>query len=176
MDRGDLINAVSAIAIVVGLMLVLVELRQSRDIAEAQLFVDLNAAMLADDLAILGEDAAEAMSKECHQPSELTTVDWEVLIAKKRALLRRAVDRLAVQEQGLLTELPGDGITRNVALGYLGTPFGRFVWKSERNWVVRGYPRIAQIFDEALETIPKGGCLWQGEHQEYLEELKKGTL
>ena len=176
MNKSDLINAISAFAIVIGLVFVFVELRQSRELAEAELWTQLNGSMLSANLAVIGENAASAIAKSCHEPGALTPTEWEVLVHYRRAMLRRAIDWYRVQQKDLWIELDPDALTRNVALGYLGTPMGRFFWKSEKEWVARSYPRIAEIFNEVLSTIPKGGCLWQDEFGQYIAELSKGEL
>lgn len=101
MTKSDLFNAVSALAIVIGLVLVLLELRQSRDVAEAQLAAEFASTILSFDLASMGEDAAAVQAKACHQPTELTPADRETLIAFNRAFMGRIFGTLQFRRLGL---------------------------------------------------------------------------
>ena len=177
MSRGDLINIVSALAIVAGLILVLVELRQSRDIAEAQLEAGVNDTILNFNLALFGENAAAVQAKACHRPDELTPADRETLIAFNRALLMRTLSMLRIRNKGLFpAERDVEEFSRGNAMGFLGTPWGRYQWSKDRVWVSAQYPQLARTFDEVMDSIPKGTCSWKNDHSEYLQKLADGAI
>ena len=77
----DWIQVVATLAIVVSIILVLIELRQSREIAEAQLISDQYAIEAGLLHATLGETPAHALAKACEHPGDLTREDTEVLDA-----------------------------------------------------------------------------------------------
>lgn len=177
MNRSDWINAVSAAAILIGLMFVLVELRQSRDIAEAQLSADVNSGSQNFNLAIFGENAAAIEAKACYQPTELTPADTEVLTAFNRALLAQVRLMSGIQRHGLLTSNSNfEEFARTAAGGFLGTAWGRFQWTTDRKLQPSEYADVVRIFDEVRATIPKGTCLWREEYEGYLKLVTSGDI
>lgn len=68
---SDWIQGLSAIAIVVGLILVVIELRQAEQIAQAQIWGESNSATMQIYETVMGEESAESLSKACFNPDEL---------------------------------------------------------------------------------------------------------
>jgi len=176
-NRSDWINAVSAAAILIGLMFVLVELRQSRDIAEAQLSAEVNSGLQTFNLAIFGETAAAIQAKACYQPTELTPADIEVLTAVNRALLAQVRLMHGIQRHGLLTVGSDfEEFARWMAGGYLGTTWGRYQWTTDRKLQPQEYADVVRIFDEVRDATPKGACVWREEYEGYLELARSGDV
>ncbi len=73
------IQTISGIAVLVGLGLVVSELRQGKEIARVQLVSDSMAEFSQRDQAMMGEDASRALAKACDEPDALTTQDMIVL-------------------------------------------------------------------------------------------------
>lgn len=126
----DWIQVVATFAIVVSIILVLIELRQSREIAEAQLISDqytIEAGLLH---ATLGENPANALAKSCEHPGELTREDTEVLDAwyQSKLILISRQRHLAGMTGFYDRRVEWEGSARASLIAVLGTPYGRQVW------------------------------------------------
>jgi len=62
---GNWFQFVSMVAVMVGLILVIWELRQAREIVAAQIGADAFILMSQQSAAVMGEDAAKAIAKAC---------------------------------------------------------------------------------------------------------------
>jgi hypothetical protein len=67
----------AALAVMLGLGLVIWELRQAHQLARAQLISDGFLAELEDTRALLGENPTEVIMKGCLTPDELTPAEWK---------------------------------------------------------------------------------------------------
>jgi hypothetical protein len=65
----------SSVAVVVGIVLLVFELQQQRELAQAQFIIDTNALRMASDIAVLGEDMGEVMARACFHPDSLSESD-----------------------------------------------------------------------------------------------------
>ena len=78
---GAWVQGVAAIAVVVGLILVIWELQQARQLARAQVSSDSFALASQINAVVLGETAAKVVEKACDTPESLTGADFEILRA-----------------------------------------------------------------------------------------------
>ncbi len=65
----------ASLAVVVSIGLLVFELQQQRELAQAQFIIDANAIRMASDIAVLGEDMGEVMARACFKPDSLTESD-----------------------------------------------------------------------------------------------------
>ncbi len=79
MKQSDWIQLLSSLAIIAGIILVIVELRQAEQLARAQLTSDYVETMNGVHGSVLGEDLASALSKACLNPEELTLEETYIL-------------------------------------------------------------------------------------------------
>jgi hypothetical protein len=82
MDSQNLnnwIQTATGIAVVVGLILVIVELKQGRDAIRSQLSSEGFTQIEQFRTSMLGEQAAEVIARACYSPNELTPTDLVVL-------------------------------------------------------------------------------------------------
>ena len=93
----DLVQIFSALAIVVGLILVLVELRQSRGVAEAQLLSDQASIDTSILIGVMGENTAKVLAVACDEPQELSREQGEVLQAYLRSRLMQLTRLRSIQ-------------------------------------------------------------------------------
>ena len=107
---GIFIQAAMAASIIVGLALVILELRQVQTLARAQLTSDAVATNNSIHTAMLGESAAEVVEKACLKPESLTLRDSVILdayyFANANILARLALhtDRDGVYPEGYWQE------------------------------------------------------------------------
>ena len=174
----DLVQIFSALAIVVGLILVLVELRQSRSVAEAQLLSDQASIDTSILIGVMGENTAKVLAVACDEPQELSREQGEVLQAYLRSRLMQLTRLRSIQKAtGLLESRNFEQETKTLSGGFLGTPYGRYIWERDRAyWVANVYPEISRIFDETLSEVQASPreCTWRDfKHIEYLERLEQ---
>jgi hypothetical protein len=75
--QSNWIQMITGAAVLIGLGLVIWELRQTRDIARAQITHDSYALIVEDTQAVLGESFGDVFAKGCIEPSTLT--DGEIV-------------------------------------------------------------------------------------------------
>lgn len=76
---ADWIQVITGLAVVIGIALVIWELKQAQRIAEAQIAFDSYALAVEINDAIFGENAADVLAKACEEPTSLTAGEWVVL-------------------------------------------------------------------------------------------------
>ena len=79
MDFGTWTQIVTGAAVVLGLILVIVELRQMQAISRAQFSSDLLVGRMDREMVIVGENFAETLTKACLEPETLTPADMRAL-------------------------------------------------------------------------------------------------
>lgn len=161
----DWVQIVATLAIVVSIVLVLVELRQNREIATAQLISDEWAMEASLKVAMLGESPSLALAKSCSHPSELTREDIEILDNYVQAKLAQ------IGRERQISALTGFYDEQFSIYGtlveVLGTPYGRHSWEMVRPYWA-AYPEVTETAEKVLGEIGEG-CLWYDAHSEYLE-------
>lgn len=161
----DWVQVIATLAIVVSIALVLIELRQSREIAVAQLISDEWAMEASLKIAMLGENPALVLAKACSHPSELTREDTEILdnyVQSKLAQIGRKR-----QISALTGFYDGQYSIRGTLVEILGTPYGRHAWETVSPFW-EGYPEVRETAEELLTEIGEG-CVWYSIHPEYLK-------
>ena len=94
------VQTTTGIAIVIGLVLVIWELRQNREATQSQLTSEYWSMSSQMQATVMGEDAAIALAKACDNPQSLTKADLVILDHYYLALINR-MDRLAsLQDRG----------------------------------------------------------------------------
>ena len=73
------VQIVSGIALVAGLALVLIEMRQTKQLVRTQLIAESEALGLSRNLTLLGENPARALAKTCDSDSEMSREEALVL-------------------------------------------------------------------------------------------------
>ena len=167
---------VGSLAIIGGLVLVLVELRQSQAIAEAQIVSDMAGKISDVSMAVVGEDLKHTLAKACERPEEIDRSDIDALNAYYGARFQNIAARRSVfLSTGLLENDQWRGFARNIGTGMLGTAYGRYWWISQRDfWISDSFPEISEIIEQARMDGLKmwgDGCWWEGELPAYLETL-----
>jgi len=175
LTTSDWVQIIAAFAIIASIGLVLLEMRQGREVALAQLISDQHALQGSLLHAMLGEDGAKVMAKACDHPGELTRDEIEVLDAwiqsKELEIMRlRSISRLT----GFYDEdLEWEAVVRANLYMILGIEYGRHVWRDDPR-DLSAFPEVIKIADEVLEEIGDG-CLWYDDHPKYLEQLGDDT-
>ena len=157
-NLGNWLQISASIGIVIGLVLVIWELRQSQDIARAQM-VDSTFGHIADlDIAELGEEPAPIQAKACEQPKELTRADLIVLDAFFVGTLDRFRRQIHISRR---SDFYDDENWRNFPFHYytiFETHAGRSWWMIVRPRLLRNEPELVEAGDEILSSLGEPAC------------------
>ena len=93
------LHAISAAAIVVGVILVVYELRQTRQLAEAQLLNDFLIQITGQQTALWGENAADVLVRAC-EDENLSKADSLILYTYFQEVLSRSARVHALNDLG----------------------------------------------------------------------------
>ena len=174
LTTSDWVQVVTTAAILISIGLVLVEIRQSREVAQAQLVSDQYALQAALTHTTLGEDAAATLAKACEHPSELTRAESEVmeawLFSKSLEILRQ---RQISKQTGFYDE-SSEWIhtTRGTLSVLLGTAYGRHYWRTVGREYFRNFPEVQEVADE-IGYSPSGECGWIDDYPSYISSQKE---
>ena len=100
MSENKLFNAIqiaTGLAVVVGLIMVFIELRQAKSLSLAELTSEGYAQAMADFRVIMGENSAAVIAKACTAPDELSFEETVILDAYYDSKIAQ-VSRLRVLE------------------------------------------------------------------------------
>ena len=132
---------------VLGLILVIWELQQSRQVAIAQLTSDAVDQAIQIDLSEVGENPSVARAKACEDPNSLTTEDLWVLHGYYKVQLVFIMRALVIEQRSGLYE----GFWIEAGHARFGTVFssrvGRLWWEAERKFY---QPEIVDLGDSIL--------------------------
>ena len=151
-----------------GLILVIWELQQSRDLANAQLTSDAIDQIIQIELSEAGENPSIARAKACEDPNSLTNEDLLVLHGYYKAQLAFIMRALLIEQRTGLYE----GVWIEAARARFDTVFnsrvGRLWWEVDRKFY---QPEIVDLGDSILleryasAENPSQGC--------YVDEWRK---
>ena len=144
----DWLQLLTNVAVVIGLLLLIYELNQSRDLTRAQVVDAVYNAAVSRNLAILGESPEQAIAKSIFHPDDVTEGDAIVLTQFYTAMLvswlRNKDERgLGYFERGFEEVIASEA-------HYLNSVPGRKWWASIRDFTD---PEIAAAVDRALEPV-----------------------
>lgn len=154
------VQVATAIAVLVGLALVIYELRQTKELTRLQLTQASSDEIQSEQIALLGENGASALRKACLAPETLT--DDELFVV--HYFFRNRVTRVfRYKEQDDLADFDNNwraegGRQLNEIAGY---PQGK-AWLSQVN---AGDPEIQALVDFVIEAPPVWKC-------DYISEMK----
>ena len=149
--KRDWLQITTNAAVVLGLILLIYELNQSRDLTRAQVVDSVYDAVVARNLALIGENPHEAIAKSVFRPEELTESDAVVLSQFYTALLvswMRNKDDRGVGYFGQSRE-DFENVIASEAY-FLNTEPGRRWWAVTRSIVD---PEIVAAVDGALSGM-----------------------
>ena len=83
--RVDWLGIATCVAVVIGTGLVIWELRQGREIAQAQLTAAAFGRLSQEIQSLLGEESMEIKAKACTSPESLTPADMAILVTTQKS-------------------------------------------------------------------------------------------
>lgn len=154
----DWLQIITSVVVIAGLGLVIWELKQARELTQAQLTSEGWARLSERNMAIVGENGAAVLAKACDQPGTLTSSEARVMEAITNDRLN-AVNRIFALnvDAGLYT---GTGVdwTRFAKLSFeeiFSTEFGRRWWKVTRH---RWAPEVVALGNQYLDEVGEPSC------------------
>lgn len=145
------IQALTAVAVLIGLALVVWELQQTRDLARAQLISDNHANLFAQHTSLMGENPAAIINKACVQPEKLTGEDITVL---NSYFWIQLTTPLRIRNIGIETDLYDPEVWRSWYQGpflvIAGTRYGRYWWSNINTYLEGIDPELVEFGNEYL--------------------------
>ena len=145
----------ASLGLIAGLLLLAVEIQQTRDLTRLQMRLERDDALQQTELAMLGEEPAVAWAKSIRDPSSLSDAEAKVVDSNLVNLLLLYTRTARMEEAGLtdLSEL--ERTIRSSAWLYFGNPFARRWWRNDRK--MGGWdPDIVRILDEEIARLDSG--------------------
>ena len=142
---SDIIQILTGLAVLVGVILVVVELRQARELSRAEISSRSMDLYFEDWRAIRGEESIDSIIRACNNPQEMTTHDIWIMHFYFNSIITRSTRLLLLNRvAGYEFELEAD-IRRNVT-EILTFPTGRY-------WIERRLERNA--WSEVMSNIAR---------------------
>jgi hypothetical protein len=171
----DIVQVLTGLAVLVGIVLVVLELRQTRAISIAQLTSDGYGQAMQLAMANLGEAPHETHAIACTQPEKLTDGDYQVLNSYYLVLLQQATRAYIISIRTGFYSETWKGIAEGSISDILETVPGRIWWRKFKSELP---PAFQEIGSQILESGESSDLVcdmddWQSE---VLEQLKKTDL
>ena len=165
---AGLVQVVTILALILGVFLVVWELRQTREAARAQVSSDSFAMSAATREAMLGESAAEVLAKACTSPESMTDAEVIVLSMYYTNQVQQLYRMIVIDDRSGLY----DGLWRDYAGNMLGGVFatapGRAWW--ETRW--QRYGELGELGNAMLAELGAPSCRAQMQaHHARVSEL-----
>lgn len=157
--------------VLIGLILLITEIRQTSLIAELQFDGDYYSAQVQVDELMTTKEAAEAWSKSVIDPESLSVADIKILdsyLATRLSVWRRAYDQ---EQSGFVPAGTAEESMRVSAGIYFGSKFAQAWWELEKQngWLV---DEFGKMVDEILTGLsPTMNAEWIENLQNNIREF-----
>ena len=151
----DWIQIVANVALILGLVLVGLQIKQNSDLLRTQLLYEESGRMVASEQAFYGEEVARVWTRSIENPKDLELEEIRIIDAYLYSVVEqwRATKMLA--EQGLLDdETEWQFRVEAEAPYFLGHEYGRACWNVARTTNGMLSPDLVNVVDAALERDP----------------------
>ena len=145
----------ASLGLIAGLLLLAVEIQQTRDLTRLQMRLERDDALAQTELAMLGEEPAVAWAKSIRDPSSLSDAEAKVVDSYLVNLLLLYTRTARMEEAGLTDLSQLERTIRSSAWLYFGNPVARRWWRNDRK--MGGWdPDIVRILDEEIARLDSG--------------------
>ena len=142
------------VGILIGLVLVILEIRQNSDLLRLQFINDGLLIVAQTESPILGDNPADVMMKAMYSPGELTYADFRVIDAYFVTKIDLIYRRYQLGQEGVLDEDAWKSGDLGFSFEWLfGNKFGRLWWEHEGRRAYSGTPEIVDFVDSAINGI-----------------------
>jgi hypothetical protein len=149
-DLGQTLSIVANVGVLAGILLLVYELNQTRELAQAQFEVDRDTAFQESELGMIGADLATIWEKAIFDPgslsgSEIRTLDAFYAIQLSRYGSAFDLERAGFRPSGSTRLLLQSGVT-----SYFGNSFAQLWWRySRKDWD----SDFAELMDEVISSV-----------------------
>ncbi len=150
MSDSNLLNWIqiaTGIALVVGLIMVFIELRQAKSLSLAELVSEGYAEATADFRTVMGENPAPIIAKSCFEPQNLQPDEFVVLNAYYNSKIAQ-ISRLRVLEQVGDFGVPWEQVAQQQLIEILASPTGR-------QWFERQVKQDSTLYDIGKQLLTR---------------------
>ncbi len=150
MSDSNLLNWIqiaTGVAVVVGLIMVFIELRQAKSLSLAELTSEGYAEATADFRTVMGENPAPIIAKSCYEPENLQPDELVVLNAYYSSKIAQ-VSRLRVLEQVGDFGVPWEQVAQQQLLEVLASPTGR-------QWFERQVQQDKKLYEIGQQVLAR---------------------
>ena len=142
------------LGLIVGLVLVAVEIQQTRDLARLQLQLEGTLAFQQVEIAMLGESPAEVWAKSILDPQSLSPAELKIIDSDLIHEINQWRRTSLMEAEGLAEPGATQRVARNNAWFYFGNPFAKQWWhtvKRDGGWDDPGFVLIVDTELAALD-------------------------
>jgi hypothetical protein len=133
-DLSQTITILANLGVLIGIALILIELNQSRQLAEAQFRLDVDQTYRAAEVAMMESGLSDAWATSISRPESLTVAEIRSLDSFYATIINRWANTFRLEQEGLAN----DGATlgqMDAAPFFFGNPFAVRWWSYDReNW------------------------------------------
>ena len=147
---GDYLGVLGNLGLILGLFLVGYQIKQTNDLAKAQMANESFALSLAIDFAYIGEQGPEMLAKADNQSSDLSDQDILVLERLFRVMLAQQM-RLTYMREAGLSQI-SEALRASDFAFDINSAFGRMYWGLSKDFV-NFTPSFRAEVDRNLSTV-----------------------
>jgi hypothetical protein len=152
LDRSSVwLSLVASLAVLVGLFLVMMELRQNTEHLRLQLLDQSTARMTENNRALLGENPTAAIEKSLREPENLTYAEFRIVDAYLINELIVWEDRFFLYKAGLVDASDWKQKIEQEVSWFFGNRFAKNWWREGGKEFVEG--ELARYIDEAMKAV-----------------------
>lgn len=165
------------IGVVIGLIVLIVELRQNSNLMRASMEIDRASSQAHLELAVSNSRMAELLMKSVYTPEELTVEDVRILDGPLVTVMMQWDHLMIMREAGLVSRKRIERHIQNTAPFYFGSRFGKRWWNAQATgWEGTEMYDIAdpivQKLDEDFMARYYNGLLMPTENEPTAEEIE----
>jgi hypothetical protein len=156
---SDWLHVLGNFAIVIGLVLVLLQMRQNEALQRVEILNQYADTYAVIESSFAGERLPEIWEKSIREPQNLTLAETRMLEAQTWAPVLRWINLYRQAEAGILSDEDWRKEVRNDAGFYFGTPYAQAWWERAGAFSLQsGFlpEEIYQIVQERIDNPPEG--------------------
>jgi len=155
------LQLIGAAAVLAGLAMVAIELRQTADITHAELATGTGTHLIELQRQLVGSPFSETYARMLESPGELTTAEMVELNAFLGQVIGIFLRETSLKDRGIFEE--DSRILKGMAPEFFSNAYAQSWWASHRD---RFPPRVVELMDETMPDLE------QSRNLEELEEIR----
>jgi len=153
-DRANRwLTLVANIGILIGLALIIVEIRQNAELLRLQFINDDLQETSTSLIPMLGDDLSRVMMKSIFSPEEMTYAEFMVVDSWLTQQIARVERRYQLGQEGILDETAWKSMDFNYEW-HFGNKFARLWWQHEARSAYSYAPEFVDHVDKKISDLP----------------------